>query len=271
MNDMSFINIIPITNKRIKNLTGQKIGHLTVLGMAEKPNCQETRAYWWCQCDCSEHNIILVDGKSLRNGNTKSCGCLQKKLARQNAIKRNTSIFPGKGNKRNLTNRIFGKLIALEATNFRANDGSIIWKCKCLNDNNIIFASAHLLLNGSIKSCGCLISNGENKIEQLLKENNIYYKKEFSFSDLYDKSSSYPLRFDFAIFNKNNNLLYLIEYDGIQHFQETLYSHDNFENRKRRDELKNSYCKSHNIPLLRVPYTKYSTLCIKDIILEESL
>lgn len=156
---------MPITNKRIKDITGQIFGRLTVLGLAPKPNDKDTRAYWWCKCSCKQHNIVRVSGKSLRNGNTQSCGCLQKDIAREKAIERNITSRPGKGNKKDLTNKTFGKLIALESTNDRDKDGSIIWKCKCLNDNNIIFASSHLLLNGSIQSCGCLKSKGEQKIE----------------------------------------------------------------------------------------------------------
>lgn len=32
---------------------------------------------WLCECSCDEHNIILAIGKSIRSGNTKSCGCLE--------------------------------------------------------------------------------------------------------------------------------------------------------------------------------------------------
>lgn len=32
---------------------------------------------WLCECLCEEHNIISVIGKSIRSGNTKSCGCLE--------------------------------------------------------------------------------------------------------------------------------------------------------------------------------------------------
>lgn len=257
--------ILPITNSRIDNLTHKIFNHLTVIGRAPSPN-NDTRAYWWCICDCENQNIIRVSGKNLKNGNTKSCGCLQKSIAKQNAIIRNKSISPGRGNKKDLTNKYFGKLIALEATDARGNDGSIVWKCKCTNDNNIIFVPSHLLLNNTVQSCGCISSNGENKIEQLLKENNISYKKQFSFNDLYDKNPSYPLKFDFAIFN-NHQLSYLIEYDGIQHFIETNYFHENLKDCIKRDQLKDNYCKNHNITLIRIPYTKYKTLTIKDLII----
>lgn len=35
------------------------------------------KARWLCQCSCAEHKQVIVIGKDLRNGNTKSCGCLK--------------------------------------------------------------------------------------------------------------------------------------------------------------------------------------------------
>lgn len=32
---------------------------------------------WLCECLCEKHNIISAIGKSIRSGNTKSCGCLE--------------------------------------------------------------------------------------------------------------------------------------------------------------------------------------------------
>lgn len=36
---------------------------------------------WLCECECEEHNQITVYGSHLRNGNTLSCGCIQKEMA----------------------------------------------------------------------------------------------------------------------------------------------------------------------------------------------
>ena len=56
------------------DLTGQKFGRLTVIERAD--NTKQGQAKWLCQCDCGRKTVVM--GKSLRNGNTKSCGCLQK-------------------------------------------------------------------------------------------------------------------------------------------------------------------------------------------------
>ena len=38
-------------------------------------------ARWLCECSCSGHNRVIITGKYLRNGDTQSCGCLQKERA----------------------------------------------------------------------------------------------------------------------------------------------------------------------------------------------
>ena len=253
---------------KAKDLTHQTYGRLYVLGRAPRPEGKnDTRAYWWCIC-LNDNNIVRVIGKSLLNGQTKSCGCIQKEKASANAIKRNTSDNkPGQGNKKDLTNQPFGFLIALEATNKRAEDGSIIWKCECTRDGNIIEAPSHLLLNGSIKSCGCINSFGEAKIESILQQNNIQYKKQYTFSDLLSDKNS-PLKFDFGILNEDGSLKYLIEYDGTQHFESKGTGWNTDEHLKytqEHDKRKNEYCKNNNIKLVRIKYTKFNTLSLEDL------
>ena len=38
-------------------------------------------AQWLCECNCEQHNHVIVDSRRLRSGKTKSCGCLQKEAA----------------------------------------------------------------------------------------------------------------------------------------------------------------------------------------------
>lgn len=56
---------------KIKDLTGQKFGKLTVLNLKEVKN---RKSYWNCVCDCG--NLHVVRSDSLKCGNVKSCGCL---------------------------------------------------------------------------------------------------------------------------------------------------------------------------------------------------
>ena len=64
------------------DITGKKYGRLTVL--SHNGHIGEVIA-WDCKCDCG--NSLRVIGKALKNGNTKSCGC----LASETVIRRNES------------------------------------------------------------------------------------------------------------------------------------------------------------------------------------
>ena len=75
-----------------KNLVGQKFHHLLVL---EPALPQNNRPSWLCLCDCGNKKII--QGKYLKNGDTKSCGCANKESRQQLAqemIKKRTKYEP---------------------------------------------------------------------------------------------------------------------------------------------------------------------------------
>lgn len=54
------------------DISGQKFGLLEARHITGKT--PGGRTAWFCRCDCGGYTI--VSGKSLRNGNTRSCGCL---------------------------------------------------------------------------------------------------------------------------------------------------------------------------------------------------
>ena len=58
-----------------KDLTGEKFGMLTVLGTADSRVTRggKKKSRYVCKCDCG--NVVTVDGNSLTQGRTKSCGC----------------------------------------------------------------------------------------------------------------------------------------------------------------------------------------------------
>jgi len=144
---------------------------------------------------------------------------------------------------------------------------AIHWNCECL------LCGRHFILDGrrlrgknAQFSCGCVKSKGEFKISQILNNEHQNFKKQYSFSDL-KSNKNFPLLFDFAIFNDQNQLLYLIEYDGEQHFnkQSRYYSKENIEH----DKIKNNYCIQHNIKLYRIPYWNYNSLTDLTSLLKE--
>lgn len=163
-----------------------------------------------------------------------------------------------------LTGQQFGKLTVISKAESKNN--KTFWNCKC-DCGNIATVAGYNLTSGCTKSCGCLKSIGEANVEKMLLENNVSHKREYTFEDLKDKQM---LRFDFAIFDNDNNLQYLIEFDGIQHFETRGGWNDlaNYEKVKLHDQMKNNYCKEHNIPLIRIPYTQRDIITIEDLVLE---
>jgi len=110
----------------------------------------------------------------------------------------------------------------------------------------------------------CNKSKGEKVIIEWLTNNNFTFETQYKFKDCVHKRM---LPFDFAIF-KNGDLSILIEYDGKQHFFEGCFGTDDYKEMKMRDKIKTNYCQSKNIPLLRIPYTKFNTITL---ILENTL
>lgn len=102
-------------------------------------------------------------------------------------------------------------------------------------------------------------SRGEIKICDILNSAGITYQEEYSFPDL-TASSGRPLRFDFAIFDDNGDLDFLIEYQGIQHYiaKSKFGGQSGLKRQKYNDALKRKYCSTHNIKLVIIPYWEES-------------
>lgn len=217
------------------DLTGQKFGKLTPLYYIKGGK-------WCCECECG--NTTIVDTRNLNSGHTKSCGCLVKIVNSQN-------------NTIDMTN--------YEDENFRVLErqgstkgGIALWSCKCKHCGRIFITEGANIRSGETKSCGCVRSFNEQKITQLLLDNNIEFATQYSFPDL--KGKNRALRFDFAIF-KNGILSHLIEYNGIQHYEKPSGPWaDNFELMQEYDQKKINYCKQHNIELRIIKYDKQYSL-----------
>lgn len=113
---------------RGESLVGKQFGSLIVLNFV--PN-EKHHAHWNCKCLLC-NNEKVFDGQNLKR--TKSCGC---------------NRTPGK----DLTNKRFGKLVALNSTEER-KDQKVVWNCICDCGNYHKVTSAHLLA-GNTQSCGC--------------------------------------------------------------------------------------------------------------------
>lgn len=111
---------------------------------------------------------------------------------------------------------------------------------------------------GGVRCLHCNTSKGEKQIYSYLRNANCEFEMQFKFEDCKNKKE---LPFDFAVFNKNK-LILLIEYDGIQHFKEieVFGGEIGLQKTLLRDSIKNTYCETNNIPLLRIPYWDFDNI-----------
>ena len=98
-------------------------------------------------------------------------------------------------------------------------------------------------------------SRGEIKICDILDAAGLVYKEEYSFPDLIS-SSGRPLRFDFAVFDDNGDLDFLIEFQGIQHYEakSKFGGSRGLYQQRYNDAQKREYCAKHGITLICIPY-----------------
>lgn len=229
------------------------------LTVIQEAKSKEGRAYWLCKCDCG--NTTIVSGKNLRNGNTKSCGCLQKEVLKKRHRDKHLDMI----------GKTYGFLTVLDYGDYYIKPDDTKrqkMKCKCNLCGNIIEVQSSDLRNKKQISCGCIHSKGNTQIFLFLKEKNINFKREYKIKECKDKL---PLPFDFAFFDDNNKLIGLLEYQGIQHF--TCENHgwdkpDKFKIVQEHDKIKLDFCKKNNIKLFYITYTENINIKLKEILNE---
>ena len=98
-------------------------------------------------------------------------------------------------------------------------------------------------------------SRGEIKIEDILNMAGLHFEEEYSFPDLVS-SSGRPLRFDFCVFDDNEEIDFLIEYQGIQHYEakSKFGGAKGLFRQRYNDEQKRIYCRDHGYKLVIIPY-----------------
>lgn len=220
------------------DLTGKKFNKLKVI--EEIKERRNGCIYWKCLCDCGNPEPVIVKGSNLTSGEVKSCGCLGGKfmdlsgqqIGRYKVIKRN------------------------ENPQFNKSSSIYYWiQCNCGNPTLYSVRRDHIInqdFNGC-QWCGSS-SAGELKLKEIFENNNISYKTQITFPDL--KGDKISLRFDFGIYNSQGQLVNLIEFNGIQHYQAIEYfGGENYLKRQQRYDLKKEdYCSINGIKLITIPY-----------------
>lgn len=237
------------------------LGRLTIQSFAYAKN---KAFYWNCLCECGKQKIYPT--AQLTSGKSRSCGCLQKEASRNNGRKH----------------------LMIDMTNYQIDDWIVIeeaekpkelkrngtyWKVRCLKcGEEKILSGTDIRRRKTMKCSQNYHSLGEINIANILKENNIKFSQEKRFSHLVSEQNNF-LRFDFAVYDKNDKLNYLIEFQGEQHYAPVEWwgGEKGFEILKKHDKLKKEFCFKNNIPLIIIPYSQYKKgIKIKDLLLETS-
>jgi len=91
--------------KKYFDLTGKIFGRWTVISRAGAT--MDSRPLWRCVCTCGKEGIIR--GETLRNGSSRSCGCLQKELMRAKRLTHGLTGTPTRGVWDHMKTRCYNK------------------------------------------------------------------------------------------------------------------------------------------------------------------
>lgn len=217
-----------------KDITGQTFGELTVVEMLHNYN-NTKRMY--CRCVGIDGNEYIIRQDALHSGATKHVkgACKAGKIS-------------------DVAGKRFGKVQVLYLTNERCANSGIVWVCKC-DCGNIFKTGSNNLKRSHTTSCGCNKQSIREKfITRHLKKLNIPFETEKTFEDLKNPKGNMHLYFDFYFPTKK----LVIEYDGELHYvsMDFFGGEEKLKMTQWYDEIKNEYCKTHNIQMIRIPYTK---------------
>jgi hypothetical protein len=143
---------------KFNDLTGQKLGKLTVLWRTEN---RGKYVMWTCQCDCGKQKAIL--SSSLAQGKTKSCGCAMNESKGRNLV--------------DLRGMKIGRLTVLHPEG-KDKYGHILWLCLCdCGKTKIIMGPSLRHKSHPTQSCGCLVKEIAKKNLPAPHENGSYGKR----------------------------------------------------------------------------------------------
>ena len=147
--------------------------------------------------------------------------------------------------------KVIDKITILEECDPNEPEGaSKRWYCKCACGNEMFLTTGEIYSQNCNKACSAM--RGEVCAEEIFKELNIPYIVQMHFGeDL--------LCFDFYLPEQN----IAIECDGAQHFRtqnnDWKYPYK-LQDTRKRDKIKDDYCKEHGITLIRIPFWDHSKL-----------
>lgn len=116
--------------RKIDDMVGKQYGRFKVLEITSEKKCL-------CQCSCG--TMKKVNPYNILAGKSKSCGCLNRKIAQEKRL--------------NLEGMTFGNLMVKSYAGHQK--GRVAWNCECSCGNSCV-VTTHELRGNKTKSCGCL-------------------------------------------------------------------------------------------------------------------
>ena len=112
-------------------------------------------------------------------------------------------------------------------------------------------------------------SKGESEIIKFLNRNNIVFESQKRFENCLGLNKR-KLTYDICVYNKQENIFCLIEYQGIQHFKSFDFfgGDEKLKYTQCHDSYKRYWCGNQDIKLLAIKYTDFKNI---DSILEKEL
>ena len=135
--------------------------------------------------------------------------------------------------------------------------------CRCMKCDTYFYGIPHSMVDSGHGCINCSSSHGERKIRDWLTSHGFNFITEHKFDDCKDIRA---LPFDFFLPDLNT----AIEFDGQQHYDVNRFfgGEPALIKRKLHDNIKNEYCLTHNIHLIRIPHWDFEKI---DQILFEQL
>lgn len=161
------------------------------------------------------------------------------------------------GNKKMTTDTFIKKSLLIHGNKYDYN--SVLYvnnrtkvNIKCDEHGYFMQSPDHHLVGGGCPYCKNSI--GENFIALFLENNNFKYVRQKQFDGCLNPITNRKLPFDFYLPDLN----VCIEYDGLQHFKSVeMYGGQKYlEETQFKDEIRNDFCNSNGIKLLRIKYDK---------------
>ena len=137
-------------DSKVRDLTGLRVGRLTVISFAEKRN---GHSYWKCKCDCGNYKIILGTSLTCKNP-VKSCGCLRKEIAAKQLREWKKKEYEQTGHANNFKDLTGKHIKTFDVLEFsHTKNGRAYWKCKCTKCGTESIIDTNRLLNSNYALC----------------------------------------------------------------------------------------------------------------------